>query len=750
MPANWLDVVLSRRYSVTAMGDPLPSAPGGLPKRGPKAGDGGGTKGGADSAPDSGPFLILPNYPALINIPLVYALCAGLRPLVLVTESQSKALRLFCDADSVVLPENLGAESAVPESAGPESAGPENPDSENSAPTRPTSAPTSAQTSVLTTALTQAADALAAGRSVLLWPSSQLQDHQDHGVPEHNSAFALLSLLQERGQKLPELFLVRSEGLWGSHFSRYRSADSIPTFWASLCARLPALLLGPFLKRRPVRLISRRHSLRPRHLNPQAFQTMLNTWFDAGHEGAVLVGHLPLSRIRRVPLQQAPVALATPPASTAQSAAPTDSALPPAPTAPTSLTALPDNPAPHLPTSTAVPKKTSPQDALQPMDTRPPNALHADLEVDLEVDPESTLPPPPRALATPQAETTPSAVTNPSAKASPSAEASPDAETKSPKPIIDAPIADIAPAVPRTPPLLPVQHALTRQGSVTDASYGQHFSRRSLLGLAKAIGTLIGPVPATRIGISLPCGVGAMAAYIAVLDCTLENDRTPVLLDPDLSPEQLAHCTTVTGITHVISSRKLQGRGLPPDTSPIYLDDITSSQIMRGTALSFMGFAGTTEMDAPAAIFCQAPPLSSADSTPVPLLISHQELMTHLHACIAQLHAPPLNVHSLSILGCLPQHNPLGLLVNTILPLTCGVPIVTVYDAQNGLALARSAENYSVNCFTGNSLSLKNLFHHARSRLAFRYIMLPKDEPCPDELLSLIPKACPHAQVFFM
>lgn len=725
MPAKWLNVVLSRRYSVTAMGDPMPTGP--ALKAGPEPGPNcepdceqnkGPNQTQQPTAP--GPFLILPNYPALINIPLVYAQCAALRPLVLVTKAQNSALKLFCDADRVILPDCAESADKI------EQDGQGDP------------------SQALTEALNQAADALAAGRSVLLWPCSLLQGHDVQGVPEHNPAFALLTLLQERGQALPELFLLRSEGLWGSHFSRYHSADCIPSFWGTLCAQLPTLLLGPFLKRRPVRLVSRRHSLRPRHLNPQGFRAMLNTWFDAGHDGAVLVGHLPLTRIRRMPLEY--TFTPAPTITTAQNAAPADStqdtAPPNSPTLPASSTppTPSDAPAqqqpPHSTTSAFSPLEPQSADTTVSTTATPHSAPASDSQASLPVDPESASLPDHQANDVAEAKTLQNAD-------------SLNDESQAPKPPIDAPIADIIPAVPRTPPLLPVQHALTRQGSVTDASYGQHFSRRGLLGLAKAIGTLIGPVPATRIGISLPCGVGSMAAYIAVLDCTLENDRTPVLLDPDLSPDQLAHCAAETGITHVITSRKLQGRGLPPEASPIYLDDITTSQIMRGTALSFMGFAGTTEMDAPAAIFCQAPPLSSADSTPVPLLMSHQELMTRLHTFIAQLSAPPLHVHSLSILGCLPQCTPLGLLTNTILPLTCGVPIVTVYSAQDGLALARSAENYSVNCFTGTALSLKNLFRHARSQLAFRYIMLPQNDPCPDELLSLIPKACPHAQVFF-
>lgn len=777
MPLTWLNCILSRRYAVTVMGDPIP-CPAACPKAESLSADGGAVPGDAaeaspaphnaeptteshngqdldaaiaaettacdkaapahagsavspyhaDHAGDNtGPFLFLANNPSLIDPLLIYAQLAALKPLVVLRQEQGPALRMFAGAAEILIlpPAQDGCVHSTDSPA-------EDVDSQLAA-----HAAQEALDDAEHSALTRVAEALGQGRSVLMWPSPHVQRTGYECVPPHNCAFSLLQLLRERGQHLPELFLVRTEGLWGSRFSWYRG--QAPSFGATLWAQIPALLLGPFLKRRPVRLVMRRHRLNPQNLHQGSFQSILNAWFGAGHEGALLVPRLPLRRIHCMPLEVLPQAEACAAVRAALQAdtVPTEEKAHEAAqaaassqaeghslmsdTKPSPLATGAGSKASPLPEKAAsVPQGAAPEAHLAAASQSPHMSSRA------ESGPESAL-----------------------AGMQPDAESSDPAQ---PAAAPNTPLADISPAVPRTPPLLPVQHALTRQGSVTDASYGHHFSRRTLLGLAKAIGTLIGPVPATRIGMSLPCGTGAMATYIGILDCTLENDRVPVLLDPDMSPEQLAQCAEETGITHVVTSRTFNGRGLPPNTQAIYLEDITPAQVMRGSALSFMGFAGTTEVDSLAAIICSGQGHSAsaqpADSAEIqPLLLRHQELMTALHELITHLSAPPLNAHSLSILGCLPPHSPLGLLVNVVLPLTCGVPIVTVNAAKNAAVLARSAENHSVNFFTGSPDSMRKLLHEARSHLPFRYVLLSQ-EPCPPELLALIPRACPHARIF--
>ncbi|MEG2172072.1 MAG: hypothetical protein RRY29_02290 [Desulfovibrionaceae bacterium] len=672
MPATWLEFLLTRRYAVMSMGDPVPHLSTAAP-----------APASEEHGQHTGPFLILANHPARVDPLIVYAHFRSLAPLLMVEAAQRLSLRLLAGTAAIL---TLPPPPVAPDAS------------------------TGEDTEALRTALTNAADALKAGRSVLLWPNPCLQSQGHACVQEDNHAFALLKLLQERGQALPELFLVRTEGLWGSRFSRYNRPEAYnPAFFSTLWAQIPALFLGPFLQRRPVRIVTRRHSLTSQQMNPQSFKNMLNTWFDASNEGAVLVPRLPLCPIRRMPLDHltAPAMKATPPQPSPPTLAPQGLVAPPVAES-TLLNLSPEQTGDDAVHTAAAPIEVpspAPEDVNTCDISTCPENPHCEVLVQ---------PAPYNAKATDAADTLCAA-----------------------KNATNAPLADIAPAVPRIPPFLAVQHALTRQGSVTDASYGQHFSRRTLLGLAKAIGALLGPVPDTRIGIALPCGVGAMAAYMGILDCTLEDSRIPVLLNPALSADQLAHCAEQTGITHVVTCRSLQGKGLPPEASPVYLEDITPAQIMRGSALSFMGFAGATEMDTVAAVFCQ-------DTTPVSL--SHQDLMGSLHRLIENLKAAPLHVHSLSILGCLPPHTPVGLLANILLPLTCGVPIVTVNDSPNNPALARSAENYSVNFFTGTPDSLRNLLRHARSQLSFRFIMLTR-ESYPEDLLPLIPKACPHAHV---
>lgn len=719
MSAKWLDFLLSRRYALTVMGDPLPAfdpAPSAMGSNARKPGqaptqsktepsetvqsdthmpDPGQPRAGLaeelrpkpprphTAHPHGGPFLILPNQPALIDPLIVYSHFAPLAPRLLMTAPHARALRFFAPgADIIVLPS--AAEDGTCEQ------------------------------SAVETALSQAAQCLAEGRSLILWPAGQLQSKAHEKLSSPNIAEQLFDVLPQHGLSQPELFLVRLEGLWGSQFSRYFAPEGHPKFFSTLCRQIPALLLGPLLPHRPVRMVVRRHKLNASHsctahTGQEHITSILNTWYDAGTEGATLVPRMPMGRIQRMPMETRSAPSAHMPQN--------------ADKAPLQEAGSPAAPQQHADTPAT-------QGAGSPNDSQNPLAEHSPLAAQESAAPTDSapayIPPPPIMAAGATDSAPPLPIFSPATRA------------------IDnnTPLADIAPVVPRTPPLIPIQHALTRQGTVTDVNAGLHFSRRTLLGLAKAIGTLLGPVPASRIGLALPAGAGAMAAYIAILDCILEDDRVPVLLNLDFSPEQLAHCAQETGITHVITCRQLQGRGLPPDSIPLYLEDITQAQIMRGCALSFMGFAGNTDVDAPAAMVFTA----GSTGQPKALILSHTNLLTSLCGLLSTLMSAPVNAHALSLLCCMPPHTPLGLLTNIILPLTCGVPAVTLADPTDADLLARTAANYGVNCIVGTTDIFTGMLREARTHLPFRFALCSQ-QTCPDTLRERFAKVCPHGQL---
>ena len=113
---RWISFLLGRRYFITPYGDPIPQ--------------------------DGGPYLILANHPALIDPVIVYAHFAHLRPRPMMDEEvYNRFRRLARRIDPIVVPDlSQGGDPAAVEQV-----------------------------------VNQAAESLAQGRSVLMWPGGRLQ-----------------------------------------------------------------------------------------------------------------------------------------------------------------------------------------------------------------------------------------------------------------------------------------------------------------------------------------------------------------------------------------------------------------------------------------------------------------------------------------------------------------------------------------------------------------------------------------------
>jgi len=628
---RWLSFLLGRRYFITPYGDPIPQ--------------------------DGGPYLILANHPALIDPLIVYAHFAHLHPRPVMDEQVFNRFRHVAKrCDPIIVPDlSQGGDPAAVEQV-----------------------------------VNQAADGLAQGRSVLMWPGGRLQRDGYDVLKGKSGVWRIMKAMEQRGLERPELILVRTEGLWGSRFSRYLDADEHMDVVSTLLKLLPPFLcFGPFLPRRRVRLMLRRHTPSAADcVSVDRINAIISAWFRAGNQNAVLVPVVPGITPVRLPVVSAS-----------------------------------DEAPPDVDTAQAL-------DLLAPYGAAPgmggETRLLEDLGIDsltmvqviLRIEAACGYAPAPVELGT--VADVALLLLNKTRPASLPALAEVDA----------API--------RIPPLAPIHELFSRRGDVTDLTLGAHYPRSALMGYAKAVSILLHDLPCRRLGIALPAGAAAMAAFAGCLGA----GRTPVMLNYSMDAARLEHCARQTGVTHVLTSRRMYGRGMPPGAEAVYLEDVDTSRLGRKAFASIFGFDWFGDLNAAAVILFT----SGSEGLPKAVPLTHRNLMSNLRALLSVCMGEPLHLKRMSLLCCLPSFHSLGFLSNMLLPLVCGVPSVCIADPANAPALARAAVAYKTSMFVGTPGFLHGMLQAVQEPLPFKQVMVGA-ESCTQATRELFAERCPEGRL---
>jgi long-chain-fatty-acid--[acyl-carrier-protein] ligase len=258
------------------------------------------------------------------------------------------------------------------------------------------------------------------------------------------------------------------------------------------------------------------------------------------------------------------------------------------------------------------------------------------------------------------------------------------------------------------------------------------------MGYAKAVSTMLRDLPCRNVGIALPAGAASMAAFAGCLGA----GRTPVMMNYSMGAAQLAHCARLARVTHVLTSRRMYGRGMPPGAEAVYLEDVDTSRLTRKAFASIFGFDWFGDLDATAVVVFTYG--SAAMPKAVPL--THRNVMSNLRDLLSVCMGEPLNVRRMSLLCCLPGFHALGFLSNMLLPLVCGVPAVCIADPANAPALARAAVEYKTSMFVGTPGFLQGILQAAQETLPFRQVMLGA-ENCPQATRDLFALRCPEGRL---
>ncbi|MDR0239589.1 MAG: AMP-binding protein [Deltaproteobacteria bacterium] len=628
---RWISFLLGRRYFTTPYGDPIPQA--------------------------GGPYLILANHPALIDPILVYTHFAHLRPRPVMDENVFKRFRYMAKRfDPIIVPDlSRGGDPAAMEQV-----------------------------------VNQAVESLAQGRNVLMWPGGSLQREGRDVLKGKSGVWRIMKAMENRGLERPELILVRTEGLWGSRFSRYLDVDERMGVVRTLLKLLPPFLLfGPFLPRRRVRLMLRRHTPSAAECaSVERINAIISAWFLAGNQNAVLVPVVPGVMPVRLP-----------------------------------VISEPDEVSPDVDLSPAL-LLLEPYGAAVGMggDMRLREDLGIDsltmVQVILQIESACGYAPAPAELRT--VSDVALLLLNKTLPAS--------------LPVL----AEVEAASIRIPPLVPIHELFSRRGDVTDVTLGAHFPRSALMGYAKAVSTLLHDLPCRTVGIALPAGAAAMAAFAGCLGA----GRTPVMLNYSMDSIQLAHCARLAEVTHVLTSRRMYGRGVPPGAQAAYLEDMDTSRLGRTAFASIFGFDWSGDLDATAVILFT----SGSEALPKAVPLTHRNVMSNLRDLLSMCMGEPLNVRRMSLLCCLPGFHSLGFLSNILLPLVCGVPSVCIADPANAPALARAAVEYKTSMFMSTPGFLHGILQAAQETLPFRQVMIGAED-CSQATKELFAERCPEGRL---
>lgn len=240
-----------------------------------------------------------------------------------------------------------------------------------------------------------------------------------------------------------------------------------------------------------------------------------------------------------------------------------------------------------------------------------------------------------------------------------------------------------------------VERALKQLGdvAVADAISGVLSYRRLLVG-AELMSRRLKKFDEKHIGIMLPASVAADLVFFAIQLA----GKVPVMMNWTTGPTNLAHGVKVTGVKHILTSKKLVDRlGIEVDGADyIFLEDMKAS-IKKPEALLTL----TKSYLRPNSFRRELPPsspddtavflfTSGSESMPKTVPLSHRNLLVNTDAGLDVLQSDSQD----RLLGFLPPFHSFGMTGNLLLPHLSGIPSVRYADPTDAPALVRTIAAY--------------------------------------------------------
>lgn len=283
---------------------------------------------------------------------------------------------------------------------------------------------------------------------------------------------------------------------------------------------------------------------------------------------------------------------------------------------------------------------------------------------------------------------------------------------------------------------------------VADQISGPKTYRQLVTGIF-ALRPAITKLPETNVGIMLPATVSAALSYLAVMFA----GKVPVMVNWTAGAVNMNYCLENAGVKHVITAKalyeKLKGQGVDLQATGVtflFLEDMAAAITTPAkiTALfqarfSLNSLRKVSIQDTAAILFT-----SGSEAHPKAVPLSHRNFLAN----IADFSGVLTLQEKDRLLGMLPPFHSLGLAGTLIMPLAMGLPTVFSPNPTEGALLAGTAAAYKVSLLIGTPTFLNGIASAVgEEKLDAIRIAFTGAEKCQPYVYKAMEKSFPNVTV---
>jgi len=283
--------------------------------------------------------------------------------------------------------------------------------------------------------------------------------------------------------------------------------------------------------------------------------------------------------------------------------------------------------------------------------------------------------------------------------------------------------------------------------AVADALSGVLTYRRLLVGV-NLMAHRVRRFDEKHVGIMLPASVAADVAFFAVQLA----GKVPVMMNWTTGPANLAHGVAVTGVKHILTSKKMVDRlGIEVEGADyIFLEDLKATikkpealwTLLR-TYVAPRGFLRHVPPQQPdeTAVFLFT---SGSESFPKTVPLSHRNLLVNTEAGLDVLATDSQD----RLLGFLPPFHSFGMTGNLLLPHLSGIPSVRYADPTDAPGLVRTIAAYKPTMLFTTPTFLGYIMAACKGdELHSLRKLVTGAEKCSDAIFQQCARLAPHATI---
>ena len=273
---------------------------------------------------------------------------------------------------------------------------------------------------------------------------------------------------------------------------------------------------------------------------------------------------------------------------------------------------------------------------------------------------------------------------------------------------------------------------------------------RLLVG-AGAMAARFRQVEAPNVGLLLPASVACDLAFLGIHLA----GKLPVVLNWTTGPGNLAHAAKLTGLTHVVTSKAFIDRTQVEvaGTKYLFLEEVRAGigklELLRRllTVRWFPGWArrsllsdANPDKNAPAVVLFT----SGSEKAPKAVPLTHDNILAVQRGIVAIAHIG----RGESIMGFLPMFHSFGLTVTGLLPLVIGLRVVHHPDPTDSGAIVRKIAGYKATLVAGTPTFMQYILDKAKpGDLASLRLIVVGAEKCPPAIFDKVKQVAPQAEV---